>query len=367
MPLFEMTDNDFQKVQSTSFGNENIKERRDLQRLLRDHIADIAPNCKVIAEEFSNWEDSQRRIDLLCVDRQGNLVVVELKRDQTGQHMELQGLRYAAMVSTMTFAQAVETFERYVSSRPADPSGCAAELRKFMVDGDDEDVPLEPEAKFNRDRDVRIILVSSGFSIELTTTVLWLRDRDVDIRCVKMTPYRHEGKLLVQTEQVIPLPEAEEFTVKIGMKRAEEKSARTAEARLPRDPTFEITVCGQKHSHLQYEQAAFQAVELLRQCGVTLEQIQAALPAGRLVCCEGTLSPSEMKSAIDLIVRPRGTPFSATDYYCEHDHLFFENDRTWTMRKLTPKRTLQRLERLNKFFPTKLDFRLEAVANGSAE
>src|ERR1700751_853282 len=114
MPLFEMTGSDFRKVDPTSFGNENIKERQDLQRLLKDHIAEIAPDCKVIAEEFSNWEDSLRRIDLLCVDRRGNLVVVELKRDQTGQHMELQAFRYAAMVSTMTFAQALETFEQYL-------------------------------------------------------------------------------------------------------------------------------------------------------------------------------------------------------------------------------------------------------------
>jgi hypothetical protein len=56
----------------------------------------------VIAEEFSEWEDSRRRIDLLGGDRDGNLVVIELKRTEDGGHMELQAIRYAAMVSALT-------------------------------------------------------------------------------------------------------------------------------------------------------------------------------------------------------------------------------------------------------------------------
>jgi hypothetical protein len=367
MPLFEMTENDFRKIDPTSFGDENIKERQDLQRLLKDHIAEIAPDCMVIAEEFSNWEDSQRRIDLLCVDRQGNLVVVELKRDQKGQHMELQALRYAAMVSAMTFAEAVQTFEQYVRKNYGDPSGCAEQLRKFMAEGDDEDLPLQPEAKFNRERDVRLILVSSGFSIELTTTVLWLRDRDVDIRCVKMTPYRHEGKLLVQTEQVIPLPEAEDITVKIGMKRAEERSARPPQPRLPKDPTFEITVCGNKCARLHYDEAVFKAVALLRQCGVNLDEIKGALPTNRLVSCKGRLNTEEMKRAIEQMEGWRGARLSPTNYDCESDRLIFDEDRTWALKRSKPGYAHKRLEKLKKHFPTKFDFRLELDANGPVE
>ena len=38
----------------------------------------------VIGEEFGDWEDSKRRIDLLCLDKQANLVVVEIKRTEDG-------------------------------------------------------------------------------------------------------------------------------------------------------------------------------------------------------------------------------------------------------------------------------------------
>lgn len=90
-----------------------MTERGDLQRLLRTQIDVIAPGTMVLAEEFSEWEDSRRRIDLLCLDRDANLVVVELKRTEDGGHMDLQAVRYAAMVSAMRFEQAVDAHARF--------------------------------------------------------------------------------------------------------------------------------------------------------------------------------------------------------------------------------------------------------------
>src|SRR4051812_27248063 len=103
MPIFELTDDALVLVSETSFSIEGIKERRDLQRLLKSKISAIAPNCYVIAEEYGNWNDSKRRIDLLCLDIDANLVVIELKRTDDGGHGELQAIRYAAMIHLMTF------------------------------------------------------------------------------------------------------------------------------------------------------------------------------------------------------------------------------------------------------------------------
>src|SRR5688572_364872 len=110
MALYEIAAESLNKIQETSFDLAGVRERLDLQRLLRNQIDVIAPDTLVIAEEFGEWEESKRRIDLLGVDKEGNLVVIELKRTDDGGHMELQGLRYAAMVSTMTFDRVVETY-----------------------------------------------------------------------------------------------------------------------------------------------------------------------------------------------------------------------------------------------------------------
>jgi hypothetical protein len=66
--------------------------------------------------------------------------------------------------------------------------------------------------------DVRIILVSENFGKELTTAVLWLRDRDIDIRCVRLRPYLDGEKRLIDVQQIIPLPEANEYQVQLREK-----------------------------------------------------------------------------------------------------------------------------------------------------
>ena len=68
------------KVAPTSFDQEGVLERADLQRMLRDQPDVLEEGLFIITEEFSNWEGSGRSIDLLGLDATGRLVVIELKR-----------------------------------------------------------------------------------------------------------------------------------------------------------------------------------------------------------------------------------------------------------------------------------------------
>jgi hypothetical protein len=128
--LFEMSTGDLVVVPSSTFANEKILERADLQRLLRARIDAITDDVLIVAEEFGAFADAKRRIDLLGIDRAGRLVVFELKRTLEGGHLELQALRYAAMISTMTSDDLVGRYEtnwRPLSRtqpiiRPDDPS-----------------------------------------------------------------------------------------------------------------------------------------------------------------------------------------------------------------------------------------------------
>src|SRR5690349_3046452 len=135
MPIFEFGAEGLIPAASTSFEGERLRERQDIQRVLRERIEAIDPNLMVLAEEFSDWQDSSRRIDLLCLDGDANLVVVELKRTSDGGHMELQAVRYAAMVSAMTFEQAVDTYVRYratANGSSVDSDAARAEILSFL-------------------------------------------------------------------------------------------------------------------------------------------------------------------------------------------------------------------------------------------
>jgi RecB family endonuclease NucS len=61
-----------------------VLERADLQRALGANIAVLDADLLVVAEEFGDFADVRRRIDLLAVDREGQLVVIEPKRTEDG-------------------------------------------------------------------------------------------------------------------------------------------------------------------------------------------------------------------------------------------------------------------------------------------
>ncbi len=209
MPIYEMTSENIRKIPETSFEIAGVRERNDLQRLLRSQIEIVSPDTLIIAEEFGDWEDSKRRIDLLGLDTDANLVVFELKRTEDGGHMELQAIRYAAMVSVMTFDQVVGVYDDYLK-RVGSDADARTKLLQFL-DWEEPD-----EDRFAQD--VRMVLVSAEFSKELTTAVMWLNERALDIRCVRIKPYEDNGRVLIDVQQVIPLPEAAAYQVQIREK-----------------------------------------------------------------------------------------------------------------------------------------------------
>lgn len=217
MPLYQIKDNALATLKPSSFREENLWERRDLQRLLKNNIEVIAPGVLIVAEEFGEWEESSRRIDLLGVDKNANLVVIELKRTDDGGHMELQAIRYAAMISSLSWSQVVSTYEKYLTSTTSDLDAEASLLSFLGWSEVGDEFGLS----------VRIILASANFSKEITTSVLWLNERDLDITCVRLSLHRLGDNLILSADQIIPLPEAQSYQIELKQKRQEERISRT--------------------------------------------------------------------------------------------------------------------------------------------
>ena len=219
---------EFVEVEPTSFGNEGVLERADLQRILRDQPEVLEKGLLIISEEFGNWEDSNRRIDLLGLDAGGRLVVVELKRGETGQHMDLQAIRYAAMVANMTLQQAVYTFQDYLEERakepgeePVEEGEAESRIREHLGIAELDNRAIQTEMP-------RIILASENFSKELTTCVMWLNDswlRDTghEIKCIRLQPHRNGDEVLVESSVVVPLPEASDYQIRVGQREREKR------------------------------------------------------------------------------------------------------------------------------------------------
>lgn len=277
-----MTNGTLTPVTATSFAAEQILERKDLQAALRDNIAALGDDLLVVSEEFSGFAGANRRIDLLCVDRAARLVVLELKRTEDGGHLELQALRYAAMVSTMTFDELVDIYDAHLS-RVGDPAAAhdaRAALADWLDDAGGEDAVLS--------REVRIVLAASGFDREITTTVLWLNDVfGTDIRCVRLSPYKHGNSVLLDIQPVIPLPEAEELTVKLKKRQA---AARAASGSGKDYTKYAVVTPEGSTGPLPKRRAAHALVRALHDRGVTGAQIKTQIQTRRFLNVPGVLS-----------------------------------------------------------------------------
>ncbi|MBV7260446.1 hypothetical protein KCG43_00240 [Photobacterium sp. WH24] len=217
MAIYELANDTLIKVETTSFEVEKLRERQDIQRLLRANIEAISPDTLVIAEEYGHFVESNRRIDLLGVDKSANLVVIELKRDDDGGHMELQAIRYAAMVANLTWEHAIHAYKEFLSRTEQD-----LDAESVLLDFLGWDTPQEDD--FGKES--RIVLAARNFSKEITTSVLWLNDMGLDIRCVRLNPLRLDERLLLNVEQIIPLPEAMDYQIEVRHKKREERAAR---------------------------------------------------------------------------------------------------------------------------------------------
>jgi hypothetical protein len=350
MPIFQITGDSIQKVGETTFREQGMREREDLQRLLRKKIDIIDENVLVIAEEFGDWEDSKRRIDLLGVDKDANLVVVELKRTEDGGHMELQAIRYAAMVSTMTFDKAVEVYTDYLEGLESDLDARSSLLEFLGWSEPNDDL-------FNKD--VRIVLVSADFSKELTTAVLWLIDRDIDIRCIRIKPYAHNGQLLVDVQPIIPLPEATVYQTGVREKSRKERIARESSRDLTR---YDVTVNGDTEEKMSKRQAILRIVKHLCASGITPEQMTELLPWRSLPwrrkhlfqSIEGTVDSAKFVAEIRNRANQEGRPIEAKRYFCDQDDLIHANGRTYALTKRWGgKSTAAAIATLLKAFPDK--------------
>jgi hypothetical protein len=67
-------------------------------------------------------------------------------------------------------------------------------------------------------------LVANEFHSEVISAVLWLRESEIDIECIRLTPYFDQnGELFINPEIIIPLPEAKDYIQKKERKEKEQK------------------------------------------------------------------------------------------------------------------------------------------------
>lgn len=184
------------ELKATGFSDLGLKERFDIQEWIEKSPIILGEELLVIGKEVIL--SSGKRLDLLCVDKSAALVVVELKRDDSGSSVEWQAIKYASYCSSFLPGEIFKQYASYLNQSEFDATKSIEEF----IDTDIEALNANQ----------RIILASREFNSEVISAVLWLREFGVDIQCTRLAPFvDSDGELFIKPETIIPLPEAKDY------------------------------------------------------------------------------------------------------------------------------------------------------------
>ena len=209
------------ELEPTTFSDLGMKES-DIEEILRSNINILCRDEESLLILGQQVRDEKLgRSDLTAVDNDGNVVLIEIKRDMRDivgrrEPFEMQAVRYAASYATLrsvdemvkvVYAPYIEKNRREfeLGVLTSYETGIR-KLSEFLQDNDAEDA-------FNARQ--RVILVSSEFNDQTLSTVSWLNSNGVDISCFQLTPYRISGSVLLDVEKILPLAESSDYYVSL--------------------------------------------------------------------------------------------------------------------------------------------------------
>lgn len=132
-------------------------------------------------------------IDLLAIDRNGDVAVVELKRDRTPRDVIAQALEYAAFAAALDY----EALEAISQAYSGDEGVSLAEAHRAYFGRDESEA-----VSFNKDQ--RIVIVGSAITPPVRQTATFLRRKGVRVTCLEFGYFRTAaGEQLLSTDLVV--------------------------------------------------------------------------------------------------------------------------------------------------------------------
>lgn len=90
MYIIDKPNNSIKKIEEKTFHELGFKERSNLQEWIAKDPECLGEELLIIQKEFDGFDDTNERLDLLALDKQGALVVIENKLDDSGKDVNWQ-------------------------------------------------------------------------------------------------------------------------------------------------------------------------------------------------------------------------------------------------------------------------------------
>lgn len=132
-------------------------------------------------------------VDLLAIDRSGDLIVIELKRELTPRDTVAQILEYASFVEDLSYQQLEEIFMEYTGEENIN---LADYHRNYFQLQEDEAIA------FNKNQ--KLLIVAQTVIKEIKQTATFLRKKGLNIYCLEFKYFTNQdGNRIISTDFVV--------------------------------------------------------------------------------------------------------------------------------------------------------------------
>ena len=203
-----------QSVKEINFSDHSFQERYDIQEWLETTPSILGEKLLIIAKEKTYFEGTRERPDLIAIDKDGNIVIIELKRDDSGLDTHWQAIKYTSYWARFSVPDILSVYADYINIH-----GGKEEAEEVDVEYANQEIIdfIGQDSAENINKRQRIILVSHRFSKEVITAVDWLIESyGVDIKCVQLIPYFDVDKetYYLQSNTILPLPGIDDYLIR---------------------------------------------------------------------------------------------------------------------------------------------------------
>ena len=161
----------------------SLLSEKELEDLLYEHIEILDDGWLVVGRQVRTV--SGKYLDLLCMDHDGDMVVVELKKDMTPREVTAQVIDYASCVARLSVDEIAQI---YLAESKGEETLNGAYEKKFHRQLDEESVNTK----------VKMVVVAAQMDESTERIIHYLRDTySVDINILFFHVFAHCGKRLI--------------------------------------------------------------------------------------------------------------------------------------------------------------------------
>lgn len=208
-----------EKIESVTFMELGMVES-DLEEILRNSVSmlcDEEESMLIVGRQVKNEKNG--RSDLTAIDNNGNIVLIEIKRDRRDienrkEAFEFQAIRYAASYATIKSTDELvkKVYAPYIEKYPNEFE--TNELTSYEIGIRKLNEFLERNGAMNAfNNRQRTILVASEFDDQTLSAVAWLNSNNVDISCFRLVPYKINGDVYINAEKLLPVADYDDYYI----------------------------------------------------------------------------------------------------------------------------------------------------------